>query len=166
MARIDLQRGLETAFVTSRHQPRQLLVVLGGQQRRHESFDLAFGKRPLERVDDLSVANGENCRNALNAESLGESGILVDVDLGEHHLAVGGVDDLLEDRPEHLARSAPRRPEVDHDRRGLRTLQDLRFESGIGDVDRHGEDDTGTAKHQPTPTAVFVPGAKGLPYGA
>ena len=63
--------------------------------------------------------------------------VLVDVDLGEHDLAFGGVDRLLDDRTERAARAAPRRPQVDDDGNGGGLVDDVRLERRVGDVDCH-----------------------------
>src|SRR3546814_5305452 len=59
--------------------------------------------------------------------------MVVDVELGDHHLAVQFVRNFLERRADHLARTAPFGPEIDEDRRvavehiGLETVVDDRF---------------------------------------
>ena len=55
----------------------------------------------------------------------------------EHTLTVAREGLLLEDRTERAAGAAPLRPEVDDDRRRLRSLDDLLLEVLLGDVD-HG----------------------------
>ena len=70
--------------------------------------------------------------------------VLVDVDLRQHDLAVGGVDHLLDDRPERAARPAPLCPQVDDDGHLLRPLHHLGVERGVGDIDiGHGFEATG-----------------------
>jgi hypothetical protein len=64
----------------------------------------------------------------VNTEVLRCLWILVDVQLREPNVfALAG--ELLDDRPDHAARTAPRRPEVDH----RRPLRDLFSEIGVAD---------------------------------
>src|SRR5690606_42046661 len=58
--------------------------------------------------------------------------VLHDVHLGDRHLAGKLVADFLERRRDHLARSAPIRPEIDQHRRVR--IEDIRLKAGIGDV--------------------------------
>ena len=59
-------------------------------------------------------------------------GILVDVELDDLDLAVELAGDLLKRRRDHAAGSAPLGPEIDH--HGLRRLEHLRLEIGIGNL--------------------------------
>src|SRR5262249_50268228 len=59
---------------------------------------------------------------------------LVDVDLGEHHLAAPLPDELFEHWPQRVARPAPGGPEIDHDRHLLRALHHLALEVGFVNV--------------------------------
>ena len=110
-----------------------------GSSRSTNCPHLVLGVGAEEAVDGLAVLQRDDERDALDAERLGDAGVLVDVDLHQHDLAVGLVDDLLDDRPEGAARTAPRRPEVDDDRHLLRALDHLGLEGGIGDVEGHEE---------------------------
>ena len=56
--------------------------------------------------------------------------MVVDVHLDELDLALGGLDGLLQDRGELLARPAPGRPEIDQHRLALRFLDDV-FDEGL-----------------------------------
>ena len=91
-----------------------------------------------EAVDDLAVDQGVHRRDALHLEGLGHAGVVVDVDLGQHDLAVGVGDDLLDDRTERPARAAPRRPQVDDHGHLGGAVEDLGLERGVGDVDVGG----------------------------
>ena len=64
-------------------------------------------------------------RDRLRTEALGELRVGVDVDLREDDLAGELGHDLLEDGAELFARTAPLRPQVDHDRDAARQLQHL-----------------------------------------
>src|SRR5205085_10567994 len=54
--------------------------------------------------------------------------------LDHSNRAVGGADGLLQDRPELLAWTAPRCPEIDDDRRVERAVDDFGHEIGGSDV--------------------------------
>ena len=61
----------------------------------------------------------------------------VDIDLDEAHQTTGFADQLFEQRPQLLARSAPGRPEIDDHRNRLRHLYDVGDEmSGIAVLDQ------------------------------
>src|SRR5205085_56586 len=69
--------------------------------------------------------------------------VLVDVDLGKPDAFVGVIgSDLVEDRPELLARPAPVGPEIEDDERGHRGMDDLLLETldrlalGFGETQR------------------------------
>ena len=70
----------------------------------------------------------------LHLERLVQTRFLVDVDFDRHHVAVRLVDDLLDDRPEGLARTAPRGPEIDDDGHLHGLVQDLGLERCVGDI--------------------------------
>ena len=131
-------------------------LLLGRQQPVDEPLHLVLGVGADEAVDDLAVLQRVHGRDRLHLERLADRRVLVDVDLGQHDLAVGLVDDLLEDRAERPARPAPRRPQVDDDGHRLRPLDDLGLERGIGDID------VGHASTLPSP-GEFVPARPGAP---
>src|SRR5690606_7253143 len=70
--------------------------------------------------------------DAHHVEAAGHVGVLVDVELDDLELAGLLLGDLLEDRGDRLARSAPLSPEVDQD--GLGRAADLLVEGGVGDA--------------------------------
>jgi hypothetical protein len=85
-------------------------------------------------VDWPAVLERVNGRDRLDAHLLRDLGVLVDVELDHPDRAVRRANGLFEDRPELLARAAPRRPEIDDDRRVERAVDDLGHEIGGGDV--------------------------------
>ncbi len=108
-----------------------------------EPLDVALRDGAEEPVDDLAVAQGVHRRDRLDPELRRDLRVLVDVDLGEHDLALGGVDHLLDDRSERAARAAPRRPQVDDDGDGGGLVDDVRLERRVGDVDGHADQGRG-----------------------
>ena len=144
--RLHRQRDAQAALVAGLDQLLDRDLLLGGLQRVDEALHLVFGVRPDEPVDDRAVLEGVHGGDRLRLEGLGDAGVLVDVDLGQHDLAVGGVDHLLDDRPQGLAGSAPGRPQVDDDRHLLGLVDDFCLERGVGDVDCcHDRHATGAA---------------------
>src|SRR6056297_3996020 len=111
------------------------LLLLGRQQRVHELLHGLFGVCPHETVDHGTVLHGVHRRDRLHLEGLAEPGVLVDVDLRQHHLAAGRIDHLLDDRSERLARAAPGRPEVDHHGHLVGRVEYVGLERFVGDVD-------------------------------
>ena len=99
-----------------------------------ELLDLAFGQRADEAVDRPSVLEGIDGGDRLDAHLLRDLGVLVDVELDHADGAVGVAHGLFQDRAELLAGAAPRRPEIDDDRRVERAVDDLGHEGGGGDV--------------------------------
>ena len=81
---------------------------------------LGLGQRADEAVDRLAALEQDAERNAAHAEHLRQLlrdlGLLVGVELDELEAAGVGDLELLEDRPERLARAAPRRPDVEQHR--------------------------------------------------
>src|SRR4051812_32955307 len=63
----------------------------------------------------LTVLEDDEGGDAHDIEAERQVRVLVDVDLDDADLAVLLVGDLLEDRGDHLARTAPFGPEVDQD---------------------------------------------------
>jgi hypothetical protein len=96
-----------------------------GRQFADEGGDLAFGHYAHEAVGRLAVDEGDHGRNGLDSHLARDRRMLVDVHLDELDLAVGGADDLFEDRRELTARAAPWRPEVDQHRLPLGFLDDV-----------------------------------------
>ena len=81
-----------------------------------KSLDLAFRDRAHETIHRLAVAEGIDGRDGLDAQLLGDLGILVDVHLDHLHRAAGGDHRGFQLRAERLAGAAPGRPEI-HDHR-------------------------------------------------
>ena len=99
-------------------------------QPRDEIVDLALGQRAGEAVDGFALGERVNRRDRLDAEGLGELRVFVDVDLDQPHLAARTLHRLFQRWAELLARAAPRRPEVDDDRRLLRGVEHVGLEVG------------------------------------
>jgi hypothetical protein len=95
-----------------------------------EGLHLAFRQGAHEPVDRLAVHEGIDRRDGLDAHLLGEGLVLVDIDLDQPDRAAGGLDHFLDRRAELLARPAPRRPEVDDDRRVHRRVDHVVAEPG------------------------------------
>ena len=127
----------------------------GARRRRrragHELLHLAFRHRADEAVDRAAVLEGIDRGDRLDAHLLRQLLVLVDVDLDQAHRAVRVADRLLEHRPELLAGTAPRRPEIDDDRslvrgvddvghegRGRAVLDELGAAGGVGGAPRIG----------------------------
>ena len=113
------------------------LVGLAGQQPLDELAHRGLGLGADEPVDDLALVDRVDGGDALHPERLRHLRVVVDVDLGQHDLPAGLVDDLLEDGTERAARAAPRRPQVDDDGGGGRPVEHVGLERGVGDVDGH-----------------------------
>ena len=80
----------------------------------------------------LAVLEQDQRRDAADAIFHRRLRILVDVDLGDRDLALHVAGQLLEERRDHLAGTAPLRPEVDEHRPG--GAQHIGLERGIGDL--------------------------------
>ena len=138
VAGLELEHLPQRRLVARREERGHGVLLLGGQQAGDELAHVGLGLGADEAVDHLAVLQGVHGRDALHLERRGRLRVRVDVDLGQHDLAAGLVDHLLEDRAERLARAAPLRPQVDHDGHLLGALDHLGGEGGIGDVDRMG----------------------------
>ena len=75
-----------------------------GSSRSTNCGTAASGWAPMKPSTTLPPDSGVHGGDALHPEGLGDLRVLVDVDLGQHDLAVGLVDHLLEDRAERAAR--------------------------------------------------------------
>ena len=94
-----------------------------------EGHDLALRQRAHEAVGRLAVDEGDHRRDRLDAHLARDGRMVVDVHLDQLDLALGGLDDLFQDRGELLARAAPGRPEVDQHRLALRLLDHVLHEA-------------------------------------
>src|SRR3954454_6464812 len=94
-----------------------------------EQLALALGAD--QPTDRLAIFEDDERGNAHHFEASGGVGVVVDVELGDAHLARLLGRDLLEDRGDHLARTAPLGPEVDDDHIGA-GAGDLLVEGGVG----------------------------------
>jgi hypothetical protein len=104
------------------------------------TYELAHGVLALstdEAVDDLATGDRVDRGDALHLEGLRRGRVGVDVDLGQHDLSAGLVDDRLQDGAEGLAGPAPLGPQVDDHRRGHRALEHIGLEGRIAHVDHH-----------------------------
>ncbi len=122
------------------HEERRCLRTLR-QELVDEFLDEVLGITAGETIDGPALVDRHDHRDRLRAECLRDGRVLVHVHLGEHDLAAGCTNDLLQDRTERLARATPRSPQVHDDRSGLRRVDDLGLERGVGDVDDHGGHD-------------------------
>jgi hypothetical protein len=113
-------------------------LVGGGQMLVEEFLDLTFGQGAHETVNRLAVHEQHAGWDAADAERCGELLFLVGVDLDQ--LEAPGVSGLhfFQQRADHLARTAPRGPEIDQHGCVVRSFDNLGFKIGDGDVD-HGE---------------------------
>ena len=103
-----------------------------------EFADLAFRHRAGEAVHDLPALDQEHGGHGTDLESRGDFLFLVHVHLGQHEAAVVLARQLFQDRPQGLARPAPRCPEV-HQHGGLQGfLQDFGFKGFGGGVENVG----------------------------
>ncbi len=98
MAGLGVERLAQGDLVARRHEVSQRLFRLGGEQAGHELAHARFGLSAHEPVDHLAVPKGVHGRDALHLEGLSGLAVGVDVHLGQHDLAAGLLDDLLEDR--------------------------------------------------------------------
>ena len=96
----------------------------------------ASGRAPMNWSTTLPSLDGEDGRDRLHAEGLGDPRVVVDVDFGQLDGTVGGGHRLLEHRPERRAGAAPRGPEVDDDRHRRAAGQHIGLEGLVGDVHR------------------------------
>src|SRR5215831_3054226 len=71
-----------------------------------------LGNRPDDLIDDLTVLDEENRRNGTDAITRCQRRTLVHVDLHQHHSPLRGPDQLVEDRRDRPAWTAPLRPEI------------------------------------------------------
>ena len=146
VGRLHRQRDPQAGLVAGLDQFLDRDLLLGRLQRVDEALHFVLGIGADEPVDDAAVLQCVHGGDRLCLECLRDARVLVDIDLGQHDLAIGGVDHLLDDRAERLAGAAPRRPEVDDDGHLLGLLDDLGLERGVGDVDGcHGINATGQA---------------------
>ena len=78
-----------------------------------ETAQLRLGLQSLELVDELSMEDDLDRGDGRDAEIGGQFLFVVGVDLGEEHLALALRDELFQQGPQHPARAARRRPEID-----------------------------------------------------
>ena len=95
-----------------------------------------------ELVDHGAVAERLHGRDALHAVALRQRRVAIDVDLDELDVAARVRDGLLEVRRQLVARPAPGRPEVHHDRMLGRAVEHRLVEARNVCVDRHGRQRT------------------------
>jgi len=123
------QRLAEGVLVARGYEP--VGLGLGRRQAGDELGHALFGEGADEPVDDLAVAQGIDGRDRLHLEGGRDPRVLVDVDLDQLNPALGGVDHLLDDGAQCAARTAPRRPEIDHDGDLLGALEYVLLEGGV-----------------------------------
>ena len=117
MARLELERLAQGGLVAGGHQ--RVRLAQGGEQLLDERGDLGFGQGADELVGHLAVLDGEDGRDRLHAEGLGDARVVVHVDFGQFNGAIGGGHGPFEHGSERRAGTAPGGPEV-HDDRELR----------------------------------------------
>src|SRR6266851_4453417 len=102
----------------------------GAAEALDELLDLALRQGADEAVDRPPVLEGIDGGDRLDAHLLRDLRALVDIDLDHAHGALGLAHRLLEQRPQLLARAAPRRPEIDDHRAVMRGVDDIGHEGG------------------------------------
>jgi len=90
--------------------------------------ELRLGEGAGELGDDRAVVKNFNVWNAPNPELRGEIGMRFGVDFHEHPTTVGLSGEFFKDGAEHLARAAPRGPEIDEDGDALAAVKDVGLE--------------------------------------
>ena len=106
-------------------------LALGGEVVCELLLDARLGQRADDLVDGLAVLEQDHRRDRHHPELRGGLLVVVDVELDDAHVVTLGVD-LLEQRADHAARSAPGGPEVDQRRRI--GLDDVGLEAVVGDL--------------------------------
>src|SRR4051812_17802666 len=147
--------SLETK--NSKPKTQNLADVLGDR-----GFDLFL----LDESDDLflhlSALEDQQRRDAADAEARWGSRILVDIHLGDLHLAAIGAGQLVHNGGDGLARAAPGGPKIDQ--HGALRLQDFLLKASVGDfndsVGCHFLSEKVTRKHRITwPMKDWMPWA-------
>ena len=114
-------------------------LFCGGHVLVEELADFGLGLGADETIDRLATLEHDAKRDAAHAEHLrelpGDVGLGVRVQLGELEPTGIGDLELLEHRPERLARPAPWRPDVEQHRLLGRRLDEFDFEVLKRDVD-------------------------------
>ncbi len=105
---------------------------------RDERLDLGSWDRADDAVDRLAVFEEEHRRDRRDSESLRGPRVFIDVQLSETEGRRVGARDLLEDRGDPVAGTAPFGPEIDEDE--TRFL-DLRIERPVHELNRSGPGD-------------------------
>ena len=102
-------------------------AVLGCQlqQLGEDVAYLLLRHRAGEQRNGLTRNEGDDHGDRLRAEALGDLRVRIHVDLGQHQTSGELGDDLLEDRAELRAGTAPLGPQIHHDRHGPRQLEHL-----------------------------------------
>ena len=95
--------------------------------------DLFFRNGADELIGDLTALENQQRRNTTNAELGGDIHVFIDVELYNFDFAGMFARDLFDSGREHVARTAPIRPKVDHYGLGLAGFNDVGLEAGITD---------------------------------
>ena len=133
---LGLERRPQGGLVADRQQAFEFRRLLRRQEAGDEVAHEGLALCSREGVGGPSVDDGVDGGDGLGLEGLGDSGVLVNIHLGEDDPAPGLADDLLEDWPQLGAGPAPGCPEVDYDGHLCRAVEDLGLEGGVGDI--HG----------------------------
>ena len=129
------RRALLAASASARRRPDSPASSAACEHRADELAHLRLGQRTLEAGHELPADHGEDGRDALHLQRLGDPRVGVDVDLGEHPRPAALVGEPLQQRRELLARLAPLGPQVDQHRHLERAVQHVGLERRLGDVD-------------------------------
>src|SRR5918994_5020180 len=113
---------------------RERLVLRSGCEAER-AFERRFRLRADGRGRGLAVLEEDHRRDGHHPVLHGQALLLVDVDLHELDLAGALLRDLLEDRSDGVAGTAPLGPEVEYD--GCLGLQDFLLEGLLRDVKCH-----------------------------
>jgi ABC-2 type transport system ATP-binding protein len=137
--RLELVSSAQRLFVAALDEH----VGLGGKKRVQKPLDRGRRLRSDELGDDLAVPERLDGRNALDPEGARDARVRIDVDLRQLELAGSLAGGPLEHGTKLPARAAPARPEVDHDRERVGTVEDRGLEVRLGDV--HASDGSDAA---------------------
>ena len=97
----------------------------GTHETLDETLDLALGQRADEAVDRLASLKGDHGRDRLDAELGSDLGMRFDIHFDELELALGGFDELFENRGELPARGGRGSPKIHQDRLARRFRDDI-----------------------------------------
>ena len=152
MARLELERLAQGSLVARGHQ--RVRLAEAGSSFWTKAVTWGSGRAPMNWSTTLPSRDGEDGRDGLHPEGLGDPRVVVHIDFGQLNGTISGGHGPFEHGAERRAGPAPGGPEVDDDRNLGAAGQYICLKGVVGNIHRSSDDRPATVGVAPAQRAL------------